>query len=490
MQDELLERYLMDGKPRIFDRVVEQYRPLVYSVCRRYLRDPADVDDAAQETFLKFSRSLEDIHGHVAGWLTSAAYTTCLNLIRGSTRERRRRQMLGRMGRVNDRCLLHEAIARRLPEALLQLDTPSCQLITWRFFEKKPLRVIAGESDASVATVGRRVQAALADLAAVLRDMGIESVDDLTLAGHLEDSPSQVDAEGQGLRFAADWGTTVLAPPERNPLSPGLRLLPGWKRPIRVGVFLSYESTTVTVTRDFRQPVEGQVQTTRLLRAPGLQLVGIVEPGTSGLGSIERTLRDYELLGGLIEATDVPSLKTLDVILFPNNLAVSDAVAASLVEAVESGIGLLKEYWCGHMEGTHADPYARKLLLADSPIYSFHMPHHCGQFMRAVVNVEHPLLPGLQPGMSFQMTGCGPIYHVVPGASVLITKDRWVMPEEHGIVGVGKLRPPAYIVGRLGRGRAVVIHAGDHVAWARRLGLGGDYFTRLLMWLAEPHRGA
>ena len=188
MHHHLRERFQAESRPQLYQRLVETHRPLVYSVCRRYLRDPADVDDAVQETFLKLSAGIDCIHGHVSGWLTSVAYTTCLHLIRTSTREQRRRQMVGHMGpaRLENR-LLHEAVGQRLNEALLQLDEFSRRLIIQRFFDKLPLRAIAGQSNASVPTVSRRVHQALTDLAAVLRDMGIESVDDLTLAEHFGD---------------------------------------------------------------------------------------------------------------------------------------------------------------------------------------------------------------------------------------------------------------------------------------------------------------
>src|SRR3954464_15908861 len=52
------EGMMTSGKPNPaareqIERIVAQYRPLIYSVCRRYLRRPDDVEDAAQETALK-----------------------------------------------------------------------------------------------------------------------------------------------------------------------------------------------------------------------------------------------------------------------------------------------------------------------------------------------------------------------------------------------------------------------------------------------------
>src|SRR3954447_9888146 len=86
----LFERFRREGSRCDYERLVETYRPLVHSVCRRFLRHGPDVDDASQETFLKFARHRLTIHGSVAGWLSSTASATSLDLIRRATRERRR----------------------------------------------------------------------------------------------------------------------------------------------------------------------------------------------------------------------------------------------------------------------------------------------------------------------------------------------------------------------------------------------------------------
>src|SRR5436190_10508938 len=91
MQNELLQRFARDRSPQAIAALIECYRPLVYSVCRRYLRRREDVEDAAQETFLKLARHAPSIHGSVPGWLTATAHTTSLELIRRATREHRRR---------------------------------------------------------------------------------------------------------------------------------------------------------------------------------------------------------------------------------------------------------------------------------------------------------------------------------------------------------------------------------------------------------------
>src|SRR4051794_37755722 len=96
---ERLERFktLPSGAgEREWDRVVEAYRPLVVSVCRRYLRDPNDVQDAVQQTFLKFAEHAGKVESSLVAWLASAAQSSSVDLIRSCVRERRRREGLAR----------------------------------------------------------------------------------------------------------------------------------------------------------------------------------------------------------------------------------------------------------------------------------------------------------------------------------------------------------------------------------------------------------
>jgi Sigma-70 region 2 len=51
---QVLERFAERGDPVAFEAIVARHGPLVFAVCRQLLRDPNDVDDAFQGTFLIF----------------------------------------------------------------------------------------------------------------------------------------------------------------------------------------------------------------------------------------------------------------------------------------------------------------------------------------------------------------------------------------------------------------------------------------------------
>src|SRR3954471_21007495 len=90
-----------DEDARLERDVLEQltwtHRPLVVSVCRRYLRRPEDVEDAVQDTFVKLARRGVKAGDNVAGWLGAAAYSSCVDLIRRTGRERRRQEGLAQV---------------------------------------------------------------------------------------------------------------------------------------------------------------------------------------------------------------------------------------------------------------------------------------------------------------------------------------------------------------------------------------------------------
>lgn len=498
--EELFRKFLRDRDAASHEGIVRAYRPLVASVCKRFLRREEDVDDAVQETFLKLAQHAHTIRGSPTSWLLATAYATAVDLIRRALRERRRREQLMHVGSAPraQREFLHHAIQSRLHDALLVLDETDRELIVARFFRREPLRAVSGRMLISVPTASRRTNAAIAQLATVLREMGAGAVDDTALCDHFgaltpvaarSDDPDA--ASDDSLRFAPDWRapmlSVALAPSMTSVGDQLIPALPGWSRPLRIGVFVSYKSWSTVGWRGIRQTMETQVQSTPLLVHPALQAVGVIEPGTDRRGLIETTLRDYELTAGLIDATDVESLKTLDVILFGQSFALRDDVARAFHEAVRAGVGLLNEHWTGMTDDCCDQQWA--LGLAVPPVYRYHTLPRCNLPLPATVIEEHPLLPGLTRGCAIQVSGCGVVHRIAEGARVIVQKDLLFEPDQHGITELGPARMPVYIVGALGRGRVVVSNLLRQSDLTRYLSISPtQYFLDLMTWLAEPRR--
>ena len=123
MFDELFEKYRRDRDRRIFAQIVAKHRPLVASVCQRLLRDPNDVEDVIQETFLTLTRNIDSLQGSITAWLMSIAQAGSVDLIRRSVRERNRRLKLAQLGSQQVEYLAaRELIRLRLHDAMLALD--------------------------------------------------------------------------------------------------------------------------------------------------------------------------------------------------------------------------------------------------------------------------------------------------------------------------------------------------------------------------------
>jgi RNA polymerase sigma factor (sigma-70 family) len=125
---ELLRRFVSAGREdaeRSFEALVDRHGPMVMGVCRRFLRDPADAQDAFQATFLVLSRRAGQIGRpeRLASWLYGVASRTSMKARAGIARRRRHERIAagsvaeGRRA-IDDpeiRAVLHEEIAR-LPE--------------------------------------------------------------------------------------------------------------------------------------------------------------------------------------------------------------------------------------------------------------------------------------------------------------------------------------------------------------------------------------
>jgi RNA polymerase sigma-70 factor (ECF subfamily) len=67
---------------------MRRYSPRIFRVASRFFRERSQVEDAAQEIFLKAFTELNSYagRGSMEGWLTRIATNTCLNLIRSAKR--------------------------------------------------------------------------------------------------------------------------------------------------------------------------------------------------------------------------------------------------------------------------------------------------------------------------------------------------------------------------------------------------------------------
>jgi RNA polymerase sigma factor (sigma-70 family) len=91
---ELLERFLDRRDESAFEALVVRHGPMVLAVCRRLLRDPHDVEDAFQATFLVLVRKARSIgrREQLANWLYGVAHRVAARARATACRRRAREQ--------------------------------------------------------------------------------------------------------------------------------------------------------------------------------------------------------------------------------------------------------------------------------------------------------------------------------------------------------------------------------------------------------------
>lgn len=87
-EDLALVSLTLEGDEAAFAEIMRRYSRRVFQVASRFFRQRSDVEDAAQEVFLRAYTRLADYEGRgsLEGWMTRIATTTCLNLLRDSKR--------------------------------------------------------------------------------------------------------------------------------------------------------------------------------------------------------------------------------------------------------------------------------------------------------------------------------------------------------------------------------------------------------------------
>jgi RNA polymerase sigma-70 factor (ECF subfamily) len=83
LSDPVLVRRAKDGDRRALEALLARHQPNVERLARRFLRDPEDASDAAQEALAKVCVRLEQFRGgsQFATWLHRLVVNTCLDAV-------------------------------------------------------------------------------------------------------------------------------------------------------------------------------------------------------------------------------------------------------------------------------------------------------------------------------------------------------------------------------------------------------------------------
>lgn len=157
-----------------FEQRCAPYAPMVYRHCLHMLKNPADAEDAAQESMLRAFRAYDSFHGKgVAAWLFRIAHNTCLDVLK-SARYRRESATLDEWRETHgdpadsaatpEEAYLRSEEDERLHRAVLELS-PEQQLLLQLFYgENLSYEAIAEAAGLRVGTVKSRLNRAKENL--------------------------------------------------------------------------------------------------------------------------------------------------------------------------------------------------------------------------------------------------------------------------------------------------------------------------------------
>jgi RNA polymerase sigma-70 factor (ECF subfamily) len=170
VDQELVQR-VKQGDKKAFDLLVLKYQPKIIQLITRYIKDPAEALDVAQETFIKAYRALPNFRGESAfyTWLYRIAINTAKNHIAARARrpsdseiELETAEQFETAIRLKDQetpegILLSEEIAETVRQAIEELPEELRTAIVLREFEGLSYEEIAEAMNCPVGTVRSRI---------------------------------------------------------------------------------------------------------------------------------------------------------------------------------------------------------------------------------------------------------------------------------------------------------------------------------------------
>lgn len=183
IDQQLVER-VQRGDKRAFDLLVAKYQRKLFRLLSRLIRDPAEIEDVAQEAFIKAYRALPNFRGESAfyTWLYRIAINTAKNhLVAQGRRAPTQTEAeiedaenfddgeLLRSEDTPDRLLLSKQVAEAVNRAIEQLPEELRTAIVLRELEGLTYEEIAASMNCPIGTVRSRIFRAREAVAAELR---------------------------------------------------------------------------------------------------------------------------------------------------------------------------------------------------------------------------------------------------------------------------------------------------------------------------------
>lgn len=171
---------VLKGDAASFEPLIQKYSPRVFATARRYARRESEVEDIAQEVWLKAFHKLKSFRGDAPfeHWLMRLAVWTCYDFLRGHQRNREaafsdlsepENDWLDRFAAQPESASEHADAAKQLIGHILeQLSPPARLVITLLEIEERSVKEISKLTGWSVPLVKVRAFRARAEMRKIL----------------------------------------------------------------------------------------------------------------------------------------------------------------------------------------------------------------------------------------------------------------------------------------------------------------------------------
>jgi RNA polymerase sigma-70 factor (ECF subfamily) len=171
---------VLKGDAASFEPLVQKYSPRIFATARRYARRESEIEDIAQDIWLKAFERLESFRGEAPfeHWLMRLAVRTCYDSLRAHQRNREttftelsepEEDWLARFVSQPDAASENADAARQLITRVLEQLSPAARLvITLQEIEQRSVKEVAELTGWSVPLVKVRAFRARAEMRKVL----------------------------------------------------------------------------------------------------------------------------------------------------------------------------------------------------------------------------------------------------------------------------------------------------------------------------------
>ena len=172
----LLAQFAGEKSQDAFQEIVHRHVGMVFSVCRRQLRDAHWAEDVTQAVFILLAKKAPDLPENVilGGWLYKAAHYACSNArAMQRTRAHHEHQVMPMKSSNDQEALERAEVEGLLDKGLLHLSKAQREVLILRYFENKPLTQIAKTRKTSLYSAQKTLDSALAHMRRYLAQRGV-----------------------------------------------------------------------------------------------------------------------------------------------------------------------------------------------------------------------------------------------------------------------------------------------------------------------------